>query len=190
MNHRYGSSHPEVLDILSSEPQFGIFRTAIAHAGLSCAFRTLEAVTVFAPTDAAFERLPADLQRELFDAGDTRRLAAMLWYHVTAGIRRLQQVGGYVGANTAHGQPVLISRVYGAVRVDGALVVMPDLHAGNGIVHGIDKVNLPRARPGEADGRQRGVPSPADGAQPEWKLAPWVPHRLDPAPRYGRRAQR
>lgn len=185
MNAVTVSSSTDVLGIVLANPQFGTFRSAIVHAGLSCAFRTLDQVTLLAPTDAAFDRLSVEQRMELFGSADTRLLAAMLWYHVVAGIRSLQQIGDYVSANTANGQSLLISHVRGEIRVDGALLVIPDQFASNGVVHGIDKVNLPRMLPADAVSQQVGVPPRRDGASPDWRSARWVPHRLSPHPRYG-----
>lgn len=187
MKNHSNSPQADVLGVVSANPSFETFRSAIARANLSCAFRTLDEVTVFAPTDAAFDRLSPGQRRELFDGADTRLLATILWYHVAAGVRSSGQVGDYVSANTANGQSLLISLVRGETRVDGALVVIPDLSASNGVVHGIDKVNLPRRLSADAEPQHFGVPPSLHGSSSGWRSAPWVPRRLKPLPHYGKR---
>jgi len=96
--------------------------------------------TVFAPTDAAFAKIPAkDLEALL---ADKEKLAAVLTYHVVPGKVMAADVAGLSSAETVQGQSLRIDTSDG-VRVDGARVVKTDVVASNGVIHVIDTVILP-----------------------------------------------
>ncbi|AKC85796.1 fasciclin domain-containing protein [Pseudoxanthomonas suwonensis] len=136
-------------DILSTFAQKGTFKTfssAVDKAGLNDMFAGPGPMTVFAPTDEAFAKLPAGRLDELFQPGNKEELAALVNYHVVKGRRNAVDVGKWEAARTVHGQnaPIQLSR--GNLSIDGANVTSQDIESSNGMIHGIDKVNIPQAR--------------------------------------------
>ncbi len=135
-------------DILSTFTRKGTFKTfssAVDKAGLTDMFAGAGPLTVFAPTDEAFDRLPAGRLDQLFQPGNKEELAALVNYHVVKGRRNAMDVGKWESARTVNGQnaPIQLSR--GNLSIDGANVTTQDIESSNGIIHGIDKVNIPQA---------------------------------------------
>ena len=97
--------------------------------------------TVFAPTDAAFAKVPkADLDALL---ADKAKLAAVLTYHVVPGKVMAKDVKpGKV--KTVQGSELTVAADGGGVMVDGAKVVKTDIVADNGVIHVIDSVMMPK----------------------------------------------
>ena len=99
--------------------------------------------TVFAPTDAAFAKLPAGTVETLLKPENKSQLVAVLTYHVVAGKVPAASVVKIKAAETVNGQRVDIKVLDGKVRIDQATVVTADLQCSNGIIHVIDEVLLP-----------------------------------------------
>lgn len=99
--------------------------------------------TVFAPTDAAFAKLPAGTVETLLKPENKSQLVAVLTYHVVAGKVPAASVVKIKAAETVNGQRVDIKVLDGKVRIDQATVVTADLQCSNGIIHVIDQVLLP-----------------------------------------------
>lgn len=134
-------------DLLETAAADGSFTTLVAcieAAGLTEALEAKGPFTVFAPTDAAFAKLPAGTVDAL--KKDKAKLAAILTYHVLPG--RVLSTGlaeGTLTAKTLDGRPLAVTRSKdGAVTAGGAAVVKADVLAGNGVVHVVDSVILPR----------------------------------------------
>ena len=129
-------------EAISTDPQFALLNTLVAEAGLTSALTNPSAdpVTVFAPTDAAFDQLPPDVLAQL--RADPQRLANVLNRHIVAG-RRLSSdlVTGELMSNA--GDPLAVVVDGSSLTVDGALVTHPDIATGNGVVHAIDRVLIP-----------------------------------------------
>jgi len=100
--------------------------------------------TVFAPTDAAFEKLPAGTVEDLLKPENKAKLTAILTYHVVPGAVMASKVVTLDSAKTVNGQSVSIKVNDGTVMVDNAKVVKADIEATNGVIHVIDSVILPR----------------------------------------------
>jgi uncharacterized surface protein with fasciclin (FAS1) repeats len=132
-------------DIVETAVAAGSFKTlaaALQAAGLVEALKGPGPFTVFAPTDAAFAKLPPGTVEALLK--DPAKLAAILKYHVVAGSVTGAEVVKLTSAKTLNGQSVTIKVADGKVMVDGATVTKPDIKASNGIIHVIDTVILPR----------------------------------------------
>jgi uncharacterized surface protein with fasciclin (FAS1) repeats len=130
-------------DIVDTAVAAGDFKTlavALEKAGLVDTLKGKGPFTVFAPTDAAFAKVPkADLDALL---ADKARLAAVLTYHVVPGSVMAKDVkAGKV--KTVQGSDLTLS-TSGGVKVDGANVVKADIIADNGVIHVIDSVVLPK----------------------------------------------
>jgi uncharacterized surface protein with fasciclin (FAS1) repeats len=101
--------------------------------------------TVFAPTDAAFAKLPAGTLDNLLLPENKDQLTAILTYHVVPGRVTSGQVVGLSKAETVQGSDLSITVNEGVVSINDARVVQTDIEASNGIVHVIDSVLLPPA---------------------------------------------
>lgn len=132
-------------DIVTVAVEAGSFNTlaaALRAAGLVETLQGAGPFTVFAPTDAAFAKLPAGTVEALLN--DLPRLRQILTYHVVAGKVEAKDVVNLTSANTVQGSPISISVVDGKVRINDATVVSADVQASNGVIHVIDTVILPK----------------------------------------------
>lgn len=132
-------------NIVTVAVEAGTFNTlaaALRAAGLVETLQGPGPFTVFAPTDAAFAKLPAGTVEALLN--DIPRLRQILTYHVVAGKVEAKDVVKLTSANTVQGSPVSISVVDGKVRINDATVVSADVQASNGVIHVIDTVILPK----------------------------------------------
>jgi len=133
-------------DIVTTAVEAGAFNTLVAAvkaADLVDALQSPGPFTVFAPTDEAFEKLPAGTVETLLKPENKDQLIAILKYHVVAGKVDSKAVTQLRGAVTLNGQRVDIKVDQGNVMVDGAKVVKADIQCSNGIIHVIDQVILP-----------------------------------------------
>ena len=112
--------------------------TALQAAGLVSTLQGDGPFTVFAPTNAAFEALQDDLLAALL--GDTDQLTELLTYHVVPGELFASELSDGQTLTTVQGDQLTVTIEGGAVFVDGARVTMPDVNAGNGVVHVVDGV--------------------------------------------------
>jgi uncharacterized surface protein with fasciclin (FAS1) repeats len=132
-------------DIVTTAVEAGSFKTlaaALQAAGLVQTLQGPGPFTVFAPTDAAFAKLPAGTVEALL--ADRQKLAAILTYHVVPGRVLAADVVKLTGAKTVNGASVTIRVVDGKVMIDNATVVTADVQATNGVIHVIDTVILPK----------------------------------------------
>lgn len=136
-----------LLDTAAANGSFKTFGQAIEKAGLGETLRGAGPFTVFAPTDAAFEKLPAGRLETLFKPENKDELASILNYHVISGRRSSAELGKWQTAKTVNGQAAPIKFVDDKVVIDGAQVTAADIGSSNGMMHGIDKVNMPTVAP-------------------------------------------
>lgn len=132
-------------DIVETAVAAGSFTTlaaALQAAGLVDVLKGDGPFTVFAPTDAAFAKLPAGTVEALLK--DKAKLAAILTYHVVPGNVKAADVMKLSSAKTVQGQEVSIAVRAGKVMINNATVTQADIAARNGTIHVIDTVILPR----------------------------------------------
>jgi uncharacterized surface protein with fasciclin (FAS1) repeats len=132
----------DIVDTAVAAGDFNTLVTAVKAAGLVETLKGEGPFTVFAPTDAAFAKVPTDTLNALL--ADKAALANVLTYHVVAGKVMAADVVKLTSAETVQGQAVSIEVKDGKVYVDGAQVVTTDLKASNGVIHVIDAVILPK----------------------------------------------
>ena len=118
-----------------------VLAAALTAAGLVSTLQGPGPFTVFAPTDAAFAKLPAGTLEALLK--DRAKLAAILTYHVVAGRVEAKDVVKLTTANTVNGAPIAIKVMRGHVMINNATVTTADVRASNGVIHIIDTVILP-----------------------------------------------
>lgn len=130
---------------VASGAGFNTLVAAVKAAGLADALMGTGPFTVFAPTDAAFAKLPAGTLEALLK--DPVKLAAILKYHVVSGKVMAADVikGNGAKPTTLNGAALDITVKGGKVYVNGAMVTAADVGASNGVIHVIDAVVLPPA---------------------------------------------
>jgi uncharacterized surface protein with fasciclin (FAS1) repeats len=117
---------------------------AVKAAGLAETLQGEGPFTVFAPTNAAFEALPAGTLEELLKPENKDKLAQIISYHVIQGDEvTSSEITAEMTPATVQGANLDIMPQDGKVMVEGATVVTPDVEASNGVVHLIDKVLIP-----------------------------------------------
>lgn len=132
------------MDIVETAVSAGSFKTlaaALDAAGLVDTLKGKGPFTVFAPTDAAFAKLPKGTVEALLK--DKDKLTAILTYHVVAGEVKAADVVKLDKAKTVQGQEVSIEAGDG-VMINDAKVVKADVDCSNGVIHVIDTVLLPK----------------------------------------------
>ncbi|MEM7405846.1 MAG: fasciclin domain-containing protein [Pseudomonadota bacterium] len=134
-------------DIVDTAAAAGSFQTLVAAVKAAGLVETLKGdgpFTVFAPTDAAFAKLPAGTVESLLKPENRDQLTAILTYHVVPGKIMSGDIAGKQAAvKTVQGQSIDVNATDG-VRVDGASVVKADIDTSNGVIHVIDSVILPK----------------------------------------------
>ncbi len=131
----------ESMDIVDTAVAAGKFETLVAAvkaAGFVDSLKAKGPLTVFAPTDEAFSRLPDGTVEELLKPENRDKLVGVLSYHVVVGKLML----GVQSPETLQGQSLTI-KAPGTFKVNGASVITSDIEASNGVIHIIDSVLLP-----------------------------------------------
>ena len=137
--------------------QFNTLCELLTAAGLVDTLNSAGPFTVFAPTDAAFAKLPAETVAAL--KKDPKALAAILTYHVVVGKKDAAEVVKMKEIMTVEGQPIMITIVDGKVMLNkSATVVKTDIGASNGVIHVIDTVIMPPAKKAAAMSPDMGKP--------------------------------
>lgn len=131
----------DIVDTAVAAGQFTTLATALQAAGLVDTLKGPGPFTVFAPTDAAFAKLPAGTLESLLANPDQLRM--VLTYHVVAGADSAAAVSQLQEAATVEGENVMIQAADGMVTINDATVTTADILASNGIIHVIDTVLLP-----------------------------------------------
>lgn len=121
--------------------QFKTLASLLTKAGLAGTLQGTGPYTVFAPTDAAFAKVPRATLAAL--GKDKQKLRAVLLYHVVKGKVTAGQAMKLRSAKTLNGKSVTIRVNGGTVLVGGATVTKADVMATNGVIHVIDKVLIP-----------------------------------------------
>jgi uncharacterized surface protein with fasciclin (FAS1) repeats len=134
------SSEMDIVDTAVAAGSFTILVTAVQQAGLVETLKGKGPFTVFAPTDEAFAKIPADQLNALL--ADKEALKKVLTYHVVPGKVMAKDVVKLQSAKTVEGQSIKIDTTMG-VKVDNANVIKTDILASNGVIHVIDTVILP-----------------------------------------------
>jgi uncharacterized surface protein with fasciclin (FAS1) repeats len=133
-------------DIVQVATGAGSFKTLLAAAQAAGLVETLKGdgpLTVFAPTDEAFAKLPAGTVERLLQ--NPEQLRAILAYHVVPGKVTAANVVRMGAANTVQGAPIRVSTEGRKVKINDSTVLTPNVMASNGIIHVIDTVLMPPA---------------------------------------------
>lgn len=142
-----GSGSAGLKDIVDTAVAADTFKTlaaALTAADLVTTLKGTGPFTVFAPTDAAFAKLPAGTLDTLLKPENKAMLQSILKYHVVAGKVLAADVVNLTKATTVQGQDVTITVSGALVKVNDATVTTTDVQATNGVIHVIDTVLLPK----------------------------------------------
>ena len=121
--------------------QFKTLAALLKKSGLAGTLANKGPFTVFAPTDAAFAKVPKKTLAAL--KKDKAKLRAVLLYHVVKGKVTAAQAMKLQSARTLEGKSVSIRVTGGKVIVGGATVIKANVMASNGVIHVINKVLIP-----------------------------------------------
>ena len=132
----------DIVDTAVGAGQFTTLAKALQAADLVTTLKGAGPFTVFAPTDAAFAKLPAATLASLL--ANPAELSKVLTYHVVAGKVMAADVVKVTSAKTVQGGSVAVKVMGGKVTIDAANVVTTDIAASNGVIHVIDTVLMPK----------------------------------------------
>lgn len=136
----------DIIDVAVGAGSFKTLAAALGAAGLVDTLKTSGPFTVFAPTDAAFAKLPAGTVENLLKPENRAQLISILTYHVVPGkITSNQLLDKVTPATTVQGRKATIDGRNGRVTVNGVGVIAADVGASNGVIHVIDTVLMPPA---------------------------------------------
>ncbi len=136
-------SSKNIAEVATDAGSFATLLAAAKAAGLVDALTGNDALTVFAPTDEAFKKLPAGTIESLLKPENKGKLAEVLKYHVVAGRVYSTDALKAKTAKTLQGGSVEIGVEGGKAKVNGANLLKTDIDASNGVIHVIDAVLLP-----------------------------------------------
>ena len=137
-----GAFAADIVDTAVSAGQFNTLVTAVKAAGLVDTLKSAGPFTVFAPTDAAFAKLPAGTVENLLK--NPEQLKQVLLHHVVAGKVMAADVVKVTSAKTVQGTSAKVTVDGSSVKIDNANVVKTDIECDNGVIHVIDTVILPK----------------------------------------------
>ena len=134
----------DIVETAVAAGSFNTLATALTAAGLVDTLKGKGPFTVFAPTDAAFAKLPAGTVEDLLKPENKAKLVSILTYHVLPEAVSPGKLDKMTSAKTVEGQSVTISKKDGKMMVNGADIAKGDVKASNGIIYVIDSVILPQ----------------------------------------------
>jgi uncharacterized surface protein with fasciclin (FAS1) repeats len=137
-------SQKTIVETAVGAGKFNTLVAAVKAAGLVDALSGKGPLTVFAPTDEAFAKLPKGTVESLLLPENKDKLVAILTYHVVSGNYPAAKVVKADSLKTLQGQALSIKVTDAGVTVDKAKVVATDVMCSNGVIHIIDSVILPK----------------------------------------------
>ncbi|MFG0274905.1 MAG: fasciclin domain-containing protein [Phycisphaerales bacterium] len=140
-----GASNATIAEIATNAGNFTTLIAAVEAAGLTDAFTGDGPLTVFAPTDAAFAKLPKNTVQSLLRPENREALRRVLLYHAIDGRILGADALGAGEASTLAGETVVITLRDGRLTINDSGVIANDIIGSNGVIHVIDTVLLPPA---------------------------------------------
>ena len=135
-------SAKNILDIAKASKDHSTLATAVVAAGLQDVLTNAGPLTVFAPTNDAFSKLPEGTVEDLLKPENKSTLANIITFHAAPGSYGANNIKGVMGIGQATGDKVEVKEKDGSTYVNGAKV-LGTVKASNGFVHVIDQVLLP-----------------------------------------------
>merc|ERR1712166_343963 len=141
------SSERDIVQLVSNDPDLSTLVVALKAANLTATLSGAGGFTVFAPTNKAFSLLPETTLAHLLDPPNILELQAVLEYHVLPYVYDSRTRITPIFAYTLEGSNLTITKRGGQLNVNNAVAIFVDLEASNGVVHVIDHVLMPPAKP-------------------------------------------
>jgi uncharacterized surface protein with fasciclin (FAS1) repeats len=142
--HSQAVAKKDVIDIAVADGNFKTLATLLTKAELVETLKSDGPFTVFAPTDAAFAKLPKETLTELQKPESASKLKEILTYHVVSGkILSKDLKGKKLSPETVAGATLSVDATGNTVRVNQSKVTKADIEGSNGVIHVIDTVLLP-----------------------------------------------
>lgn len=135
----------DVVDIAIGSTDHTTLVTAVTAAGLVETLKGAGPFTIFAPTNAAFNALPAGTVDDLLKPENKTSLTNILTYHVVPGAVKAADLQDGQKVTTLQGEELSVSIKDGKVMINGANVTAADLTGSNGVVHVTDAVLMPKS---------------------------------------------
>jgi len=136
-------SPKSLIATIEGDDRFSTLKAALDASRLATFFQWDNKLTVFAPTNDAFAKLPEGTLEELLKPESKERLVQILSLHVHPGALDLATALGSDGVKTVEGTPLTVSFFEGGVKVNGATLLNADIECSDGTIHVIDTVLLP-----------------------------------------------
>jgi uncharacterized surface protein with fasciclin (FAS1) repeats len=133
-----------IIDTAIRHGTFTVFTDLVEGSLLEKRLRSESSFTLFAPVDMAFTGLPAETLKWLLEPKNEHRLTEILWYHVIRGRFDCEQLKHIKTARTEQGQDLKID-LRQTILIESARIVIKDIDATNGVIHGIDSLLMPCA---------------------------------------------
>lgn len=128
----------DLVSVIEGRDGFSTFARSIASAGLVGTLRGSGPFTVLAPSDSAFNAMPASQLAALME--DSTALADLVQQHVIPGILTAADIQGMTSVTTLQGRTIPVRVEGGVVRIRDVAIVVGDIEADNGIIHVVDGV--------------------------------------------------
>ena len=146
MSSDHAMAKADIVDTAVSAGQFNTLVAAVKAAGLVDTLKSEGPFTVFAPTDAAFAKLPDGTVESLLKPENKDKLVAILTYHVLSGKVMAGDIAGKeLMVPSLQGSDLDVNAKGGSVMINDATVVGADVKTTNGVIHVIDTVLLPKS---------------------------------------------
>ncbi len=129
-----------IIDTITNTQDFSTLLTAIKASGLSNTLSGNGPFTIFAPSNEAFAKIPADTLKAILE--DKAKLTSILKYHVVSGMVMAKDVMTMTEATTLEGSKITI-KVKNDVVINNSKVIKTDIECSNGVIHMIDRVLMP-----------------------------------------------
>jgi transforming growth factor-beta-induced protein len=142
----HNHSAKPVSDLAETASTAGTFETLLAAAetaGLVGALKGSDQLTVFAPTDDAFNALPKGTVASLLKPENREQLASLLKFHIVAGKVGSAELEDGLEIEMLSGQVAAVAAAEQGFIIQGARIVTPEVSAANGVIHVIDRVIMP-----------------------------------------------
>ena len=145
-----GSGSSTIVDIAVADPDLSTLVTALKAANLVDTLSGTGPFTVFAPTNEAFNKVPAAIRARLLDPKNVKELADILTYHVAAGSVHAKDLKNGESIKTVEGKDVRVHLLGKRVFINRSQVTKADIDASNGVIHIIDELLIPSRVPADS----------------------------------------
>ncbi len=132
-----------LVETAAKQGSFVIFSKALVASGVGETLSGAGPYTIFAPTDIAFQKLPAGKLDRLMKPEHKSELASIINYHVSLGRVSADDLKKISETKTLQGQSAQFKMIDNKVTIDGSNVTLTDIDSSNGIIHAIDTVLAP-----------------------------------------------